>query len=276
MKIGFIGLGNMGRPIAQRIAAKGFDLTLYARRPASLEPFAGSGVTVAATPAELGAAVDAVGICVFDAAGVEEVLFGPDGLTETLRPGGIVLVHSTISPGQIRAIAERAAGSGVRVLDAPVSGGAPRAEAGELTIMVGGDADALAEVTQVLEASAAHVVHLGPVGAASCAKLINNTLFSAQIALADQALEAGRSLGVDPAGLAAVLSTGSSSCVASGLRLRFESLRDLTDSTAGSALTKDVTLMADLLGEAAGSELVRVARQFVAGLESGAAPGTRT
>lgn len=125
MKVGFIGLGSMGLPMARRILAEGHELTLYARRQASLEPFAGTGATIAATPAEMGARVDAVGICVFDAAGVEEVVFGPDGLAQTLKPGSVLLVHSTVSPVQVAQIAEKAASYGLRVLDAPVSGGAP-------------------------------------------------------------------------------------------------------------------------------------------------------
>lgn len=98
MKVGFIGLGSMGLPMAQRIQSEGHELTVFARRPSSLDPFAGTDVSVAATPAEMGAAVDAVGICVFDAAGVSEVMFGPEGLVETLTSGSVVLVHSTVSP----------------------------------------------------------------------------------------------------------------------------------------------------------------------------------
>jgi 3-hydroxyisobutyrate dehydrogenase-like beta-hydroxyacid dehydrogenase len=268
VKVGFIGLGSMGLPMAQRILAEGHDLTLYARRPASLEPFAGTGATIAATPAEMGAAVEAVGVCVFDAAGVEEVLFGPDGLAETLEPGAVVLVHSTVAPAQIQKIAERAAKHGLRVLDAPVSGGGPRALNGELTIMVGGAAAALADVADLLATLSNHVVHLGGIGAGSHAKLINNTMFSAQIALADYAMKAGESLGVDPAGLAAILATSSSACVASGVRLRAGSIAGLAASPANLTLTKDVTLMAGVLGDAPGKELVEVARRFVAAIQS--------
>ena len=274
MKVGFIGLGSMGLPMAQRIRSAGHDLTVYARRKASLEPFADTGgaaataaVTIAATPAAMGLAVEAVGICVFDAAGVEEVMFGPDGLADALRPGTVVLVHSTVSPPQIREIAGRAAEHGLRVLDAPVSGGAPRASTGELTIMVGGDGEALAEVADLLAALSNHVVHLGGIGAGSHAKLINNTMFSAQIALADDAMRAGQSLGLDPAGLVAVLLTSSSACVASGVRLRADSSAALAGSQAAVTLAKDVELMASVLGDAPGSELVAVARRFVTALQ---------
>ena len=266
MKVGFIGLGSMGLPMAQRIQSEGHDLTIYARRAASLEPFAGTDVTIAATPAEMGAAIEAVGICVFDAAGVEEVLFGSSGLVEVLKPGTVVLVHSTVSPTEVQKIAEQAAKYGLRVLDAPVSGGAPRALTGELTIMVGGDTEAIAAVSGLLATLSNHVVHLGGIGAGSHAKLINNTLFSAQIALANDAMKVGESLGVDPTGLAAILLTSSSSCVASGVRLRAGSMAALADTQVGPTLTKDVTLMASLLGDAPGNELVEVAQRFVASL----------
>ncbi|WP_105970920.1 NAD(P)-dependent oxidoreductase [Streptomyces geranii] len=271
MKVGFIGLGSMGLPMARRIRAEGHDLTLYARRQASLEPFAGAdGVTFAATPAELGAAVESVGVCVFDAAGVEEVVFGPNGLAGAMEPGSVVLVHSTLSPRQIQAIAERATPYGLRVLDAPVSGGSARALAGELTVMVGGEAEALADVSGLLAALSGHVVHLGGVGAGSYAKLVNNTLFAAQIALADDAMRAGEALGVDPAALADILTTSSSACVASGVRLRAGSLAGIAGTPADAALTKDVTLTAELLGEGApGGELVVAARRFVTGMRQG-------
>jgi len=218
VKVGFIGLGSMGLPMAQRILSAGHDLTLYAWRQTSLEPFAGTGVTIAAIPATLGPAIEAVGICVFDAAGVEEVMFGPDGLADTLRPGTVVLVHSTVAPAQVRRIAERATEYGLRVLDAPVSGGGSRALAGELTIMVGGDAEALAAVAELL---------------------------------------------------AAVLGTGSSACVAGGVRLRAGSLTALAGSQVDVTLAKDVELMASVLGDAPGSELVGVARRFVSAMRRG-------
>jgi 3-hydroxyisobutyrate dehydrogenase-like beta-hydroxyacid dehydrogenase len=263
----------MGLPMAQRIQSEGHDLTVFARRQTSLEPFAGTEATIAATPAEMGAAVEVVGICVFDAAGVHEVMFGPDGLVETLAAGSVVLVHSTVSPTVVQKIAVDAAAYGLRVLDAPVSGGAPKAMIGELTIMVGGDGEALADVAGLLSALSNHVVHLGEVGAGSHAKLINNSMFSAQIALADDAMQVGESLGVDPAGLAEVLLTSSSACIASGVRLNAGSMAGIVGTPGDLTLTKDVELMADLLGDGAGKELVEVAQRFVASMQAARAGG---
>ena len=134
--------------------------------------------------------------------------------------------------------------------------------------MVGGDEDALAAVAALTSTLSNHVVHLGGIGAGSQAKLINNTLFAAQIALADDAVTAGITLGIDPEGLDAVLMSSSSSCIASGVRIRAGSLRGIAASPAGPTLAKDVELMADVLGDRPGHELVDTARRFVAGMQS--------
>ena len=124
-------------------------------------------------------------------------------------------------------------------------------------------ADALAAVSDVLGAMSDHVVHLGEVGAGSRAKLVNNTLFSAQVQLADYAMLAGQSLGIDPTGLADVLMRSSSSCLASALRLRAGSMTGVSATQADLTLTKDVTLMTGILGDAPGHELVEIAARFV-------------
>jgi 3-hydroxyisobutyrate dehydrogenase-like beta-hydroxyacid dehydrogenase len=267
MNVGFIGLGSMGLPMVQRFLAGGHQLTVYARRPTSLEPLADSDVTVAATPAELAAMVDVIGICVFDAEGVEEVVFGPRGVVEGCTPKTILLVHSTISPDQVRQLAKRAASYGIRVLDAPVSGGG-RALTGELTIMVGGELSTLADVTELLATVSNHIVHLGDIGAASYAKLINNTMFSAQVALADDAMHVGESLGIDSAPLAEILLTSSSACAASALRLKTGSIGSIARMEPTWGLVKDVALMAGSIGDVRGKELVEVAQRFVSSMRA--------
>jgi 3-hydroxyisobutyrate dehydrogenase-like beta-hydroxyacid dehydrogenase len=262
MKVGFIGLGSMGRPMAERIQSQGHELTVWARREATLEPFADIA-TVVSSPAEMGKVVDVVGVCVFDAKGVDEVVFGPDGLVETLKPGSVILMHSTVAPLEVQQLADKATERGLRLLDAPVSGGQPQALIGRLTIMVGGEASTIEAVSEVLAAMSDHVVHLGGIGAGSRAKLVNNTMFSAQIQLADYAMIAGQSLGIDPDGLADVLLRSSSACVASGLRMRAGSMAGVTATQADLPLSKDVKLMHGLLGDAPGHELVDIASEFV-------------
>jgi 3-hydroxyisobutyrate dehydrogenase-like beta-hydroxyacid dehydrogenase len=267
MKVGFIGLGSMGQPMAERIQSQGHELTVWGRRAATVEPFAGIA-TIASSPAEMGRVVDTVGVCVFDAKGVDEVVFGPDGLAETLRPGSVIMMHSTVSPDEVQELADKANDRGLRLLDAPVSGGQPQASIGKLTIMVGGEETTLEAVAEVLAAMSDHVVHLGGIGAGSRAKLVNNTMFSAQIQLADYAMTAGQSLGIDPVGLADVLLRSSSACVASGLRLRAGSMAGVTQTQADVTLSKDVKLMAGILGDAPGNELVDIASRFVATMQA--------
>ncbi len=278
MKVGFIGLGDMGLPMAQRIQSQGHDLVLWARREASLAPFSGTSATVAASPAELGRLADCVGICVFGASDVEDVLFGAHGAAQTLRPGSVIMMHSTVSAGEAQALARKSAARGLRLLDTPVSGGRARAASGTLTVMVGGERDALADVAPVLASFSDHVVHLGPVGSGSKAKLVNNTLFAAQIVLADYAMTAGSSMGLDAGGLADVLSRSSSACVASGIRLAAGSLAGIWPSAGGAALLKDIKLTREVLGEAPGQELLETADRFAEAMEAAAgaqaAPGS--
>ena len=128
MRVGFIGLGSQGGPMARRIAEGGFETTLWARRPASLEPYAHTPAKTAATPAELAAASDLVCLCVVGDDDVREVLNGDNGVLAGLAEGGIVAIHSTVHPDTCRDIAEMAGAQGVSVIDAPVSGGGPAVE----------------------------------------------------------------------------------------------------------------------------------------------------
>ena len=207
-RVGFIGLGRQGAPIARRIVEQGHELALWARRPESTAPFADTAATVVATPADVGAASDVVGICVFTDADVEEVLLGPRGVLAGMAPGGVVAIHSTILPETCSSLAIRAAERGVAVVDAPVSGGGTAAEAGQLLLIAGGDEAAFAACTPVFETFADPIVHLGGVGAGQMAKAINNLLLSANMAAAMEAYEFAGALGVDRPGLARALGHG--------------------------------------------------------------------
>jgi 3-hydroxyisobutyrate dehydrogenase-like beta-hydroxyacid dehydrogenase len=209
MKVGFIGLGSQGAPMARRIIDAGYPMTLWARRPATLAPFADTGATVAGSPAELAAASDLVCLCVVGAADVDEVATGDHGLLAGLRPGSVIAVHSTVHPKACQLLAEKAAAKGVFVLDAPVSGGGPAAAEGRLLVMVGGDADVAERCRPVFETYAESVVHLGALGSGQVTKLLNNLLFTANLATAATTLAFGRALDVAPGGLAEVLSRGS-------------------------------------------------------------------
>jgi len=269
VRVGFIGLGDQGLPIAQRIHQAGLPLTVWARREASLEPFRGTDVTVAASPREVGDASDLVGICVFDGAGVDQVLFGPDGVVTGLRPGGIVLIHSTISPDEVQVIAAKSAERDVRVLDAPVTGGALKAQSGTLTIMIGGDAGTLAEARPVLTTYAEAVVHLGGIGAGQWTKLLNNVLLAANIASAADAVDIGMARGIDRDALVSVLAAGSGRSFAVEM-LRPGGLDVLARGQARPTLTKDVQLLATATEGAPKGGLVQGGERFVRDIDAAA------
>lgn len=251
MHVGFIGLGSQGGPMARRIVDAGYPLTLWARRPASLEPFADSAAKLADSPAELAAVSDLVCLCVVGDADVEEIANGESGLLAGLKPGSVIAVHSTVHPKTCHALAKKAGAQGVSVIDAPVSGGAPAVAEGRLLVMVGGEADVVERCRPVFETYAHPVVHLGELGSGQTTKLLNNLLFTANLGTAASALILGNALGVLPDRLTEVISRGSGNSFAlnvlGGDTAGLERLADL----AGALLQKDVRLVADF-AESAG------------------------
>ncbi|GGV18874.1 6-phosphogluconate dehydrogenase [Actinomadura cremea] len=252
MRVGFIGLGSQGAPMARRIVEAGVPTTLWARRPGTLEPFAGTAAATAASAAEVGAASDLACVCVVDDAGVEEVIAGPDGLLAGMRPGSVVAVHSTVHPDTCRDLGEKAAGQGVTLLDAPVSGGGPAAAEGRLLVMVGGDAETAERARPVFATFGDPVVHLGPIGAGQRAKLINNLLFTANLGVAESAYALARQMDVDPERLALVLAQGSGNSFGANIVGRPDFTLRTMGELAGGLLHKDVGLVADLAENAPG------------------------
>ncbi|HZQ30117.1 MAG TPA: NAD(P)-dependent oxidoreductase [Mycobacterium sp.] len=245
MRVGFIGLGSQGGPMARAIVDAGFDTTLWARRPESLEPYSDTVAKVAGSPAELGAASDLVCLCVVGDADVEQVVGGDDGVLAGMADGGIIAIHSTVHPDTCRRLAKTAAAKGVSVIDAPVSGGAPAVEEKRLLVMVGGDADVVERCRPVFGTYGSHV-HLGELGSGQVAKLLNNLLFTANIANAKTALQVGQDLGVDAISLADVLTRGSANSAAlAAIAGTGGSLEVLAD-VAGALLQKDVRLVVDI------------------------------
>jgi 3-hydroxyisobutyrate dehydrogenase len=248
-RVGFIGLGNQGAPMARRIIGAGYPTTLYARRVATLEPF-GDSAAIAVSPAELAAASDIVCVCVVDDAGVEDVLVAESGVLAGLQPGGIVAIHSTIHPDSCRRLARLVAERGCTLVDAPVSGGAAAAAEGRLLVMVGGDAGSVKRCSPVFETFAGHIAHLGDVGAGQITKLINNLLFTAQLATASGALDLAWSFGIEPGSLAGVLAHGSAASFALGLTASLGGSARGMSQQGAELLQKDVRLVVDLAGGA--------------------------
>jgi 3-hydroxyisobutyrate dehydrogenase len=271
-RVGFIGLGSQGTPIAERIAHSGtVDTVVWARREEALAPFRDGPATVAASPAELGAGLDLLATCVFDAAGTREVLFGPDGAAHAMPPGGIIVCHSTVSPQEIADIGAQAAALGLVVLDAPVTGGALKAAAGELVVMVGGDEAAYRAALPVIATYSDLVVHLGPLGAGQQAKLLNNTVLSAHLAVAHDLFAVAAELGLDRAGLGQILTRGSGRSYGIELYLGAGSLAPMTGTPLLPALSKDVALLGAVVDglddRDVGRTLLTPARQLIADLQ---------
>ena len=175
-KVGFIGLGIMGTGMARNLLKARFDLTVWNRTTARVEPLVEAGARPADDPAGLAAVCDVVVICVSDTPDVADVLFGPRGAVEGLREGSLVIDCSTISPIQTKAFAQKLAEKGAHLLDAPVSGGSEGAARGTLAIMVGGEADQFERARPVLEAMGRAITHVGGHGAGQMVKLVNQIL----------------------------------------------------------------------------------------------------
>jgi 3-hydroxyisobutyrate dehydrogenase len=254
MRVGFIGLGSQGGPMARRIVEGGYETTLWARRPASLEPYADSAAKTAGSPAELAAASDLVCLCVVGDDDVRQVLYGETGVLAGLASGGIVAIHSTVHPDTCREVAEKAAAQGVSVIDAPVSGGGPAVEEGKLLVMVGGEDEIVERCRPVFATYADPIVHLGAVGSGQVTKILNNLLFTANLGSAMSTLELGQSLGVPRDRLCEVLNGGSATSKAlSSITVFGGSLEGLAP-IAGALLQKDVRHAASIAANASAAE----------------------
>jgi 3-hydroxyisobutyrate dehydrogenase-like beta-hydroxyacid dehydrogenase len=176
LRAGFIGLGNIGRPMARRLVAAGLDTTVYDLQQEPVRELVAAGARAAATPREVAVASDYLGVCVRDDADLRAAMLGPDGALAGAAPGAIVAVHSTVQPATILALAEAAAARGVVVVDACITGGAAGAAQGSLTVMTGGDAAHLERIRPALAAFAKTIVHAGPLGSGAKLKLCNNLM----------------------------------------------------------------------------------------------------
>lgn len=205
---GWIGLGDIGKPMALQLVRAGHRVVVWGRTTAKLQPALDAGATAAASPAELAAACDAVFLCVTDGDAVEEVVFGPRGVAEGARRGSLIVDHSTIHPETARLASRRLASSGVGWVDAPVSGGAIGAKAGTLSVFLGGDDGDVARVRPWLAAYARNVTHMGPVGSGEAAKSCNQAVVATTIALWAEVIAYARRSGLDPDQLVDALAGG--------------------------------------------------------------------
>ncbi len=198
MKIGFIGLGIMGKPMGKNLLKAGFELVVCSRTQTSVDELTAVGATTAATPSELAAQVDLVITMLPNSPEVKEVILGPNGVIEGTRPGCIVVDMSSIAPLASQEIAAALAEKGIEMLDAPVSGGQPKAIEGTLSVMVGGKQEVFDRCVPVFKAMAASVVRVGKIGAGNVTKLANQVVVALNIAAVSEAMVLAAKAGVEP------------------------------------------------------------------------------
>jgi 3-hydroxyisobutyrate dehydrogenase len=210
-RVGFIGLGLMGKPMMRNLMKAGFGVTIYARHPEKVQDVIAEGAALASSSRAVAEASDVVITMLPNSPEVEEVVFGEQGVLAGAREGLIIIDMSTIAPDASRAFASRCAAQGVLFLDAPVSGGSTGAEAGTLSIMVGGDQQAFEASRPVLESmgSKEKIFYVGPSGSGEVVKVANNLLCGAIAAASAEAMVLGVKAGVDVESLAKIIGVSS-------------------------------------------------------------------
>jgi 2-hydroxy-3-oxopropionate reductase len=211
-KVGYIGLGLMGKPIAKNILKAGFPLVVHNRSRAAVDELVNLGAESAASPAEMAARVDVLFTNLPDSPDVEMVTLGENGIIKGARPGLICVDNSTIKPATARSIAKDLSKNGIEFLDAPVSGGNIGAKNGTLTIMVGGSAEALDRVLPVLNAIGKTITHIGASGAGQIAKAANQIMVAAQMVAMGELLMLAKKSGADPEKVVAAIRAGAAQC----------------------------------------------------------------
>jgi 2-hydroxy-3-oxopropionate reductase len=212
LKVGYIGLGIMGKSIARNILKAGFPVVVHNRSRAAVAELVAEGAREAFSPAEVAASTDVVFTNLPDSPDVETVVLGPEGIIETARPSQIYVDNSTIRPSTARMIASKLAAKGVDALDAPVSGGDIGARDATLTIMVGGTERALEQVRPIFKAMGKTVTHVGEAGAGQVAKAANQIMVAAQMAALGELLLLSQKSGVDPEKVVQAIKGGAAQC----------------------------------------------------------------
>lgn len=260
-RVGFVGLGVMGRPMVMHLLKAGYPVTVWTRRAGAADAVVAAGAAVAPTLAALGAGADVVCTNVTATADVEAVLTAPDGVIAGARPGTVAIDMSTITPDGARRIGRVLAERGVHMLDAPVTGGPAGAEAGTLTIMVGGDLAVLERMRPILNCLGARVIHVGPSGAGQVVKACNQLALLVNAEGVAEALSLGQRHGVDPRTVREVLMGGIAASRVLDVFGAKMAERQFTPGMQTRLYDKDMTIALDLAKEAGGrlpaAEVVR-------------------
>ena len=245
-RVGFIGLGQMGAPMARNVMAAGYPLTVHNRSRAVVDAFGREGARAAGSAREVAEGVDVLLSCVPFPADVERVYLGPDGAIEGARSGQLFCDLSTVDPETHRRIAAPLGERGVGYLDAPVSGGTGGAIAGTLTIMVGGSAEDFARARPILETMGKNIHHVGPIGSGSVVKLINQMMNAVNAVGAAEGLVLGAKAGIDPKLLYEIIRTSSGASRSLDGLASSAFARDFAPGFTVDLMHKDVSLAVSL------------------------------
>jgi 3-hydroxyisobutyrate dehydrogenase-like beta-hydroxyacid dehydrogenase len=236
--VGFLGAGQLGEPMVERLLGAGHDVLVYARREDARHRLQAKGAALADSVADLARDSDVLMSCLFSDAQLRETGFGPDGFVANAKRGSVFVSHTTGNVSTLEALRDHSATAPV-ILDAPVSGTADDIAAGTLTVLIGGSSDSVAAVTPILAAYADPVVATGALGSALAIKLINNLLFAANAQLLTAATQLGTQLGVAPDALLSALQVCSANSNVATHAHRIGGM-DRFEELAGPFLRKDI------------------------------------
>jgi 2-hydroxy-3-oxopropionate reductase len=247
-RIGFVGLGIMGKPMARHILEAGYRLVVYNRSRAAVDELVAKGAEAAASAAAVAAASDIVFTCLPDSPDVDLVVTGANGILEGLRAGSVYVDTSTISPVVTKRLAGLVAGAGAAMLDAPVSGGQLGAENASLSFMVGGEPEAFERVRPLFQVMGRNVVHVGPSGAGQITKAANQIVVALTHQAVAEALVLAAKAGVDPAKVVQAISGGAARCWALENRAPRLLQRDFRPGFYAAYHLKDLGIALDAAG----------------------------
>jgi 3-hydroxyisobutyrate dehydrogenase-like beta-hydroxyacid dehydrogenase len=249
MDIGFIGVGQMGGPMARRLLVSGHNVAAYDINKAATAKLAAHGADIRSCPAEVVEDRSVILTSLPGPSEVEAVMTGASGVLQSVRPQALVLETSTIGPSLSRSLAQQFADKGASYLDCPVSNGVAAAEAGTLTFMVGGDAIVLERARPILAPLSSHIFHLGPVGSGNTAKLLNQSIYLCYVAAFCESMRLGREAGLDFRTLLEVLRRSvAGDPLMTGWEKRIETA-DLTPGWRLQRVLKDLSLCAQVCSE---------------------------
>lgn len=249
-KLGFLGLGIMGHPMARHLLEAGHEVALWSNTGAKAKELAATGNGIACdTPKQVGEHADCVFLCVGDTAMSEQVIFGTNGVFEGVKPGTVIVDASTVAPSYSQKAAKRCAEKGVKFLDAPCTGSKPGAEGGTLTFMIGGEKEVFESVKPYLEPMGKQLYYCGGAGAGMHAKLTQNLILSNILQAFNEGLVLSTKAGVDPELMVDILSNSAARSGLISFKSPFVFKRDFSTNFSVKWMHKDIGLMLDFAKE---------------------------